>query len=109
LRSISHLNGLEFLKVHKPQLWKQIVQVVEGIDAKACRTKISREARSMNKVLYSAPAMNKAMKTAFEKHGWRQQRTSYWVTADAQLIRKTITLPANEQRQEIRPIIKPIS
>lgn len=29
----SHLNGLEFLIVHKPKLWKEIQQVVAAADA----------------------------------------------------------------------------
>lgn len=97
----SHLNGLEFLKVHKPHLWGEITSVIEAVDAEACRTKVSREARSMNEVLYSAPDMNAAMKIAFGRHGWKQQRTSYWVTSDAQLIRKTMTMKPPEQRSEI--------
>ena len=106
----SHLNGREFLQVHKPQLWKEIVSVVAAVDASACRTKISREARSLNKVLYSAPAMNAAMKEAFEKCGWRQQRASYWVTSDAQLIRKTMAMPPSEQKVEIKAAgLEPIS
>ena len=35
----SHLNGLEFLMVHRPKLWKEVVRVVEALDAKACRNK----------------------------------------------------------------------
>jgi hypothetical protein len=97
----SHLNGLEFLKVHKPTLWSEISDVIAAVDANACKTKVSREARSMNKVLFSAPGMNAAMKAAFELRGWNQQRTSYWVTSDAQLIRKTMTLKPAEQRSEI--------
>jgi hypothetical protein len=56
----------------------------------------------LNKVLYSAPAINAAMKIAFEKHGWLQQRTSYWVTSDARLIRKTMHMPAGEQKAAIK-------
>ena len=56
----------------------------------------------MDKVLYSAPGMNAAMKDAFEARGWHQQRTSYWVTSDAQLIRKTMNMPPAEQRSEIQ-------
>ncbi len=37
----SHLNGLEFLIVHKPNLWEEIKTVIEYIDANACKTKIS--------------------------------------------------------------------
>lgn len=98
----SHLNGREFLQVHKPHLLDQIVEVIASVDARACRTKISKEARSMDEVLYSAPAINAAMKIAFEKHGWRQQRTSYWVTSDARLIRKTMHMPAAEQKAAIK-------
>lgn len=41
----SHLNGLEFIKVHKPNLWDEIVSVVESVDAISCRSKISKEKR----------------------------------------------------------------
>jgi len=29
----SHLNGLEFLLVHKPSLWKEIKEVIKQADA----------------------------------------------------------------------------
>lgn len=29
----SHLNGLEFLLVHKPALWKEIQNVISAVDA----------------------------------------------------------------------------
>jgi hypothetical protein len=38
----SHLNGLEFLLVHKPTLWKEIRSVIAEVDANKCRTKISK-------------------------------------------------------------------
>lgn len=97
----SHLNGLEFLQVHKPKLWKEITDVIKKLDASACRTKISKEARTKDQVFYSPVDMNAAMKTAFKKHGWGEQRTSYWVTSDAKLIRKTMQLPVVEQKAQI--------
>lgn len=110
VQAYSHLNGLEFLQVHKPTLWTEIVHVIESLDAQSCRTKISKEARSLDKVLYSAPAINAAMKATFEGHGWQQQRTSYWVTSDAQLIRKTMNLPAERQKDEIKAAgVEPIA
>lgn len=39
----SHLNGLEFLLVHKKRLWNEVKKVIESVDANACKTKISRE------------------------------------------------------------------
>ena len=41
----SHLNGLEFLLVHKPTLWKEIEDVITKADASRFRTKISKEKR----------------------------------------------------------------
>ncbi len=97
----SHLNGLEFLQVHQPDLWAEIVQVIEGVDASACRTKVSKEVRTMGHLLYSPIAMNAAMDTGFCGLGWNERRTSYWVTSDARLIRKTMNMPAAQQKAEI--------
>lgn len=97
----SHLNGLEFLLVHKPSLWKEIQSIVKGIDASACRTKVSKEVRTKDKVLYSPIDMNRAMNKGFAKHKWTERRTSYWVTSDAKLIRKTLFMPPHQQKAEI--------
>lgn len=97
----SHLNGLEFLLVHKPTLWDEITGVIGGLDAGVCRTKVSKEKRTKDKLLYSPIGMNSASSAAFKTRGWGEKRTSYWVTSDAQLIRKTMHLPANQQKAEI--------
>lgn len=97
----SHLNGLEFLQVHKPGLWAEILDVIARLDAETCRTKVSKEIRTKDKVLYSPIDINRVMKASFEGHGWSEQRTSYWVTSDAKLIRKTMHMPAAEQKREI--------
>lgn len=97
----SHLNGLEFLQVHKPALWKEIQNVIHSVRASNCRTKISKEIRSKDKLLYSPVDMNAAMDDSFKRYGWGEQRTSYWVTSDAKLIRKTMHLPAAQQKIEI--------
>jgi hypothetical protein len=105
----SHLNGLEFLQVHKPKLWREITAVIRGLDAESCRTKVSKEKRTKDKMLYSPIAMNSALSIAFQAHKWGEQRTSYWVTSDAQLIRKTMHLPAAQQKAEIENAgLKPI-
>ena len=94
----SHLNGLEFLLVHKPLLWEEIQS---GIDAKQCRTKVSKEIRTKDKLLYSPIAMNAALSAGFSQRGWGERRTSYWVTANARLIRRTMHMKPAEQRVEI--------
>ncbi|QGP81511.1 BglII/BstYI family type II restriction endonuclease [Sphingobium sp. CAP-1] len=97
----SHLNGLEYLLVHKPKLWDEIQQVIAGIDAEACRTKVSKEKRTIDKMFYSPIDMNKKMSDAFAELGWGERRTSYWVTSNAQLIRKTMTMEPARQKKEI--------
>jgi hypothetical protein len=101
VQKYSHLNGLEFLLVHKPSLWREIQSVVKSVDASACRTKVSKEARSKDKLFYSPKDMNSAIREAFKHRAWSERRTSYWVTSDARLIRKTMFMPAAQQKAEI--------
>ena len=106
----SHLNGLEFLQVHKPRLWSEIQKVIKKVDAATCRTKVSKEIRTKDKLLFSPIAMNAAMSDGFARHGWGERRTSYWVTSDAKLIRKTMQMDAAQQKAEIEAAgLKPIS
>lgn len=97
----SHLNGLEFLLVHKPQLWKEIQNVIEQVDGSACKTKVSKERNMKGRLLYSPIEMNKSFKRLLEKKGWIESRVSYWVTKDEKLIRKTIAMPPEKQKKEI--------
>lgn len=97
----SHLNGYEFLKVHKPHLWDEIVQSIESVDAELCKTKVSREKRTLDKLFYAPKAMNAAINQQLSRHDWTEERTSYWVTGDAKLIRRTINLAPPEQKAEI--------
>lgn len=101
VETYSHLNGLEFLLVHKPKLWKELKVVIESIDAKACKTKISKEKTMKGKELYSPVAMNQKFNELLGAKKWGESRVSYWVTKDARLIRKTISLPPAEQKAEI--------
>jgi len=97
----SHLNGWEFLKVHKPHLWDEITAVIEGVDAEKCKTKVSQEKRMRGKLLYSPRALNQEFKHFLIAKGWRESRVSYWVTSDAKLIRKTLALPPEVQKEEM--------
>lgn len=97
----SHLNGLEYLMVHKPALWAEIQQVIANVDATQFKTKVSKEKTMRGKMLYAPIEMNKAMDAEFQARGWSESRTSYWVTKDSKLIRKTMTMEAKEQKQEI--------
>ncbi len=97
----SHLNGLEFLLVHKPNLWQEIQDVISAIDAKKCQTKVSKEKTMKGKLLFSPIDMNAGFKRLLREKAWEESRVSYWVTKSEKLIRKTLILPAEEQKREI--------
>ena len=97
----SHLNGHEWLLVHEKGVWGEIESIVGAIDANRCKTKISREKTMRGRSLYAPKELNKAFTEHFHRAGWRESRTSYWVTEDYALIRKTMALSEQEQKREI--------
>ena len=97
----SHLNGLEFLLVHKPRLWEEIKEAIAAVDAEECRTKVSREKTMKGRMLFAPKDLNERMKEQFKNSGWNERRTEYWVTEDARLIRKTMQLSPDEQKRVI--------
>jgi len=97
----SHLNGLEFLLVHKPKLWAEIRSVVKAVNAGKCKTKVSEEKGMEGQLLYSPKAMNAHFKVLLREKHWFESRVSYWVTKSEKLIRKTLTMPPQTQKKEI--------
>ncbi len=97
----SHLNGVEFLMVHKPALYQEIRDVIDLVDADKCRTKISKEKTMPGRKLFSPIDLNKAFAELLRVRGWSESRVNYWVTRDQRLIRKTMTMSAEEQKAEI--------
>lgn len=101
VQTYSHLNGLEYLLVHKRHLWEEVQRVVALVDGNACRTKVSKEKTMVGKVLYSPIDMNKAFSALLASRGWAESRVSYWVTKNERLIRQTLTKSAEEQKIDI--------
>ncbi|MGP1432199.1 MAG: BglII/BstYI family type II restriction endonuclease [Treponema sp.] len=97
----SHLNGFEFLLVHKAELWKEIEQVIHAIDAAKYKTKISKEKTKEGKLLYSPIALNAVFKEKLYELEWDESRVSYWVTKDEKLIRKTMSMQPDAQKKVI--------
>jgi hypothetical protein len=100
-KTYSHLNGLEYLMVHKNKLWKEIRKVIADVDANACRTKVSKETRMQGELKFSPIAMNKMFSLRLQEAQWHESRVSYWVTHSEKLIRGTMALPPNEQKSKI--------
>ena len=45
--------------------------------------------------------MNKEFKKLLAQKNWQESRVNYWVTKDEKLIRKTLSMPIDDQKQEI--------
>lgn len=101
IETYSHLNGLEYLLVHRKELWEEIIDVIKAVEAKKCKTKVSKEKTMKGMLLYSPIEMNNAFKQELSKHCWEESRVSYWVTKDEKLIRKTLAMPPDAQKQMI--------
>jgi hypothetical protein len=99
VETYSHLNGLEFLIVHKPALWKEIQSVIANVDANKCKTKVSKEKRMKGDLLYSPIEMNATFKKLLRAKNWEESRVSYWVTKSEKLIRKTLPMLPAEQKK----------
>ena len=98
----SHLNGKEFLLVHRKHLWEEVVAVIEAVDAEACRTRRSEERTRKDRMLYSPKDINSMMKAGFNSRGWEQRRHQFWVTSDENIVRKIINLPEKQQKAVIQ-------
>lgn len=101
VETYSHLNGLEFLCYHKPDLWKEIQDVISEVDANECQTKVSKEKTMEGELLFSPIDMNAAFKRLLNAKGWKENKVSYWVTRSEKLVRKTLAMSPEEQKREI--------
>jgi hypothetical protein len=94
----SHLNGEEYLIVHHEKLYKEIIQVIEGIDASIFLTKVSKEKTKTGKILYSPIEINKELNKQFNKLNWKESRYQYYVSTDLKIIPELILLPYKKQK-----------
>jgi len=67
----SHLNGEEYLIVHHNNLYDEIKEVIECINADGFRTKISKEIRKKGNALLAPIDLNKAFNEEFSHRKWR--------------------------------------
>ena len=97
----SHLNGQEYLLVHRKPLWEEVQSVIDSVDASACRTKVSRERTMEGRLLYSPAAMNNAFKGGFRDNGWSESRITFYVAPNERLLRGIYDLSDTEQKDRI--------
>lgn len=97
----SHLNGKEYLLVHHPDTYEEIVEVIEGLDAEDLRTKVSEEKTMRGKLLYNPTAINSRFGELFRERGWEEERYTYYITTDYQIVQEIAPLPLERQKEEL--------
>jgi len=107
----SHLNGEEYILVHKKKLYKEIISTIKSIDATQYMNKISKEKTMPGRKLFSPIDLNKAFNEKFNKLGWNESRYQYYITTDQKILSELITLPYEEQKEFLisKGVTEPIS
>lgn len=94
----SHLNGLEYLIVHKKALLDEIRNAISVIDANQY-TKLSKDKMKVGKTLYSQKEINDAFEAILFPLGWQSITTPYYVADDIETIRNTISIRDSEEQK----------
>lgn len=107
----SHLNGEEYLLVHHGNLYQEIENVINKIDASKFLLKKSKEKTMKGRVLYSPKHLNKTFNSLFRKLNWQESRYQYYITTNPKILPELITLPYKEQKPYLisRGVSEPIS
>lgn len=95
----SHLNGEEYLIVHQNELYNEIKEVIQSIDADKFKNKVSKEKTKLGKMLYSPIEINKEFHKMFDSLNWKEKRYQYYITLDRKLMEESISLSAKEQKE----------
>lgn len=95
----SHLNGEEYLIVHHNNIYKEIIKVIESIDANKFKTKISEEKTMMGELLYSPDKLNREFKRIFNIQDWKESRYQYYITLDRKLMEQSLSLELSQQKE----------
>lgn len=101
VKTYSHLNGAEWMKVWRPNLEKEIETAISSINAEECRTKKSKEKTMKGSILFSPKVLNRKFREKLGGQGWGNKRTDFYLTEDSELMRRISSMPAIEQKQTI--------
>ncbi|MEX2143576.1 MAG: BglII/BstYI family type II restriction endonuclease [Anaerolineales bacterium] len=103
-KTYSHLNGEEFLVVHKNNLYEEIRSVIESVDSSKYKTKESRERGRVGSMVYSPGELNKAFKENFTKLGWKERRRDFFVSDKYGVVKVIEPLSMEEQKEYLNKI-----
>lgn len=98
VKKYSHMNGEEYLIVHKQHLYDEILEVIRNINGERCRTKVCQERGRIGEMLYSPADLNNEFKRLFEALGWKSVTRSFYVSDDYDTVKIIEPMSFQEQR-----------
>ena len=104
----SHLNGEEFMLVHKKVLLEEICDVIDRVDAEKFKTKVSKEKTMPGTLLYSPGDINNEFKRIFESLKWNSVRRDFYVSDDYSIVKILEPLRFEEQKKYLEEQGKPL-
>ena len=97
----SHLNGLEYMLVRKPELWQEIQDAVKNVNASSAFVKVSREKTMMGKILLSPSKLNELFKAEFTSMSWHEVRHDYYVNEDLDTARGIVHIQDKDEQRRL--------
>ncbi len=104
----SHLNGEEYLLVHKKDLYQEIRGVIKSIDASKYKTKESKEKRKVGNMVYNPGELNKAFKEKLVKLGWEERRRDYYVSDNYGIVKVIESMTFEQQKEYLLKAGEPL-
>ncbi len=94
----SHLNGLEYLMIHKNDLLEEIKSAIYTVEANDF-IKVSNQKNRQGVELYDQKLINKAFKEILFPLGWESVVTPYYVADDISAIKETISIKDKDEQK----------
>ncbi len=73
----SHFNGLEFLMIHKPELWKEIENIILSVDFYSIKATISKDVLLPDKMIFNTIEIINRFRDMLTVNNWRDCREIY--------------------------------
>ena len=94
----NHLNGYEYLLIHRKKQWEEIVNAIESIDANDF-IKTSKAKPTFGKKLYDQKTINKKFKEYLYPLEWKSITTQYYVTKDIETAKEIANIRNKEEQK----------
>lgn len=108
VKKYSHLNGEEFLLVHKKERYDEILEAIATVDATRFKTKSSEEQRRVGELLYNPDELNREFKRVFAALEWHSVNRTFYVSDKYEVVKVIEPLDHAQQKAYLESINEPL-